>query len=46
VDDEDRVRLNRAWWDERLAVRLAGEFYDVPGFLAGTGSDGASPNRG
>jgi hypothetical protein len=35
VDDEDRFRLNRAWWDERVATHLAGEFYDVDGFLAG-----------
>jgi SAM-dependent methyltransferase len=35
VDDEDRARLNRAWWDERVAVHMAGEFYDVAGFLAG-----------
>ena len=35
MDDEDRARLNRAWWDERVAAHLAGDFYDVPGFLAG-----------
>jgi SAM-dependent methyltransferase len=35
VDDEDRFRLNRAWWDERVATHLGGEFYDVDGFLAG-----------
>jgi SAM-dependent methyltransferase len=35
VDDEDRFRLNRAWWDERVGVHLGGEFYDVGGFLAG-----------
>jgi SAM-dependent methyltransferase len=34
-DDEDRIRLNRAWWDERVALHMAGEFYDVAGFLAG-----------
>jgi SAM-dependent methyltransferase len=35
VDDEDRIRLNRAWWDERVAIHMAGEFYDADGFLAG-----------
>jgi SAM-dependent methyltransferase len=35
VDDAERTRLNRQWWDERVALHLAGEFYDVEGFLAG-----------
>ena len=30
-DDEGRMRLDRAWWDERMALHLAGEFYDVAG---------------
>jgi hypothetical protein len=21
MDDEDRIRLNRAWWDERVALK-------------------------
>ena len=35
ADDEDRIGLNRAWWDERVTIHMAGEFYDVSGFLAG-----------
>jgi SAM-dependent methyltransferase len=27
--------VNRALWDERVPIHTAGEFYDVPGFLAG-----------
>src|SRR5947209_14608290 len=27
--------VNRAVWDERVPIHVAGEFYDVPGFLAG-----------
>ena len=27
--------LNRAWWNERVPIHVASEFYDVPGFLAG-----------
>ncbi len=27
--------LNRALWDERVPIHVAGKFYDVPGFLAG-----------
>ena len=38
ADDEDRIRLNRSWWDERVAIHMAGEFYDVGGFLAGRSS--------
>jgi hypothetical protein len=26
MDDEDGKRLNRAWWDERVALHLAGEY--------------------
>jgi hypothetical protein len=36
LGDDDRVRLNRAWWDERVAAHLAGQFYDIDGFLAGS----------
>jgi 2-polyprenyl-3-methyl-5-hydroxy-6-metoxy-1,4-benzoquinol methylase len=32
---EDYRSVNRAWWDERVPIHAAGEFYDVPGFLAG-----------
>jgi SAM-dependent methyltransferase len=35
VDDEEAARLNRAWWDERVAAHLTGQFYDIGGFLAG-----------
>jgi hypothetical protein len=35
VDDENRVQINRAWWDERVPLPMSGEFYDVEGFLAG-----------
>jgi SAM-dependent methyltransferase len=35
VDDDDRMKLNQAWWDERVGIHLAGDFYDVSGFLAG-----------
>lgn len=35
MDDEDRIRLNRMWWDERVEIHLGGQFYDVDGFLAG-----------
>lgn len=38
VDDEGRIRLNRSWWDDRVAIHMAGEFYDVGGFLAGRSS--------
>ncbi len=27
--------LNRAWWDERVALHASGDFYDVEGFKAG-----------
>ena len=33
--DEDRVRLNRAWWDERVPTHVTDGFYDVDAFLAG-----------
>jgi SAM-dependent methyltransferase len=32
---EDPLALNRAFWDERVPIHLASDFYDVPGFLAG-----------
>ncbi len=35
MDDEQRIQLNRAWWDERVPLHKAGGFYDVDGFLAG-----------
>jgi SAM-dependent methyltransferase len=35
TDDEERFGVNRSWWDERVAAHVAGEFYDVDGFLAG-----------
>ena len=35
MNEEDRILLNRAWWDERVAIHMAGEFYDVAGFLRG-----------
>jgi len=27
--------LNRSWWDERVPIHTAGDFYDVEGFKAG-----------
>ena len=30
--------LNRAWWDERVPIDVASEFYDVEGFRAGGSS--------
>jgi SAM-dependent methyltransferase len=27
--------LNRAWWDERVAIHAGSEFYDLEGFVAG-----------
>lgn len=27
--------LNRAWWDERVPIHAAGDFYDLDGFVAG-----------
>lgn len=27
--------VNQALWDERVGIHVAGDFYDVPGFLAG-----------
>lgn len=35
MDDEGRFRLNRDWWDERVAMHMSGSFYDVDGFVAG-----------
>lgn len=34
MSDEWR-ELNRAWWNERVPIHVASEFYDVPEFLAG-----------
>ena len=39
MSDEWR-ELNRAWWNERVPIHMASEFYDVPAFL-----DGASTLR-
>jgi SAM-dependent methyltransferase len=30
--------LNRRWWDERVSIHTASEFYDVEGFKAGAGT--------
>lgn len=35
--DEHR-ELNRTWWDERVPIHTASDFYDVEGFKAGAGS--------
>ncbi len=35
---EDWLELNRAMWDERVPIHVAGKFYDVEGFLAGRSS--------
>jgi SAM-dependent methyltransferase len=32
---EDWLETNRAMWDERVAIHVASDFYDVEGFLAG-----------
>ena len=34
----DWMAANRALWDERVAIHVAGDFYDVDGFLAGRSS--------
>jgi SAM-dependent methyltransferase len=34
-DEAEYQRLNRAWWDERVPIHAAGEFYDLEGFVAG-----------
>jgi len=31
---EDWADLNRRWWDERAPLHVAGDFYDLAGFLA------------
>ena len=31
----DWMRLNRAYWDERVPIHAASRLYDVPGFVAG-----------
>lgn len=33
--DDDKIALNRAWWDERAPLHVAGDFYDVAAFKAG-----------
>lgn len=35
VDGEDLVAVNRAHWDERVPIHVAGDFYDVERFLHG-----------
>ncbi|MBW8487649.1 class I SAM-dependent methyltransferase [Actinomadura parmotrematis] len=35
MDGSDYRAVNRPMWDERVPVHVAGEFYDVAGFLAG-----------
>jgi SAM-dependent methyltransferase len=35
MDDQALQALNRAWWNERVAAHLTGQFYDIDGFLAG-----------
>lgn len=35
MDTPEWLRLNQAYWDERVPVHAASTFYDVPGFLAG-----------
>lgn len=32
---DDYRALNRAWWDERVPIHAAGDFYDLDGFVAG-----------
>lgn len=32
---DDRLRDNLAWWEERVPLHVASEYYDVPGFLSG-----------
>jgi len=34
-DEAEYQRLNKAWWDERVPVHAAGDFYDLEGFVAG-----------
>ena len=35
VDEPEYLRLNRAWWDERLRSTPKCDFYDLDGFVAG-----------
>ncbi len=35
VGEPEYVRLNRAWWDERVPIHAASDFYDLDGFVAG-----------
>jgi SAM-dependent methyltransferase len=34
----DGIEVNRNYWDERVPIHVASEFYDVEGFLAGKSS--------
>ena len=35
---EEHRELNRRWWDERVPIHTASEFYDVEAFRAGAGT--------
>jgi SAM-dependent methyltransferase len=35
AEDPEYLRLNRAWWNERVPIHAEGEFYDLDGFVAG-----------
>jgi SAM-dependent methyltransferase len=35
AEEPEYLRLNRAWWDERVPIHADGEFYDLEGFVAG-----------
>ncbi|GAA4511368.1 MULTISPECIES: class I SAM-dependent methyltransferase [Nonomuraea] len=35
MSEIDYLAVNRANWDERVAIHVASDFYDVPGFKAG-----------
>jgi SAM-dependent methyltransferase len=37
-DEAEYLGLNRAWWDERVPIHAAGDFYDLEGFVAGRDS--------
>jgi SAM-dependent methyltransferase len=32
---DERLELNRSWWDERVPIHVGSAFYDVDGFRAG-----------
>ena len=33
--EDDKIELNKQWWDERAPLHVRGEFYDIPAFRAG-----------